>query len=81
MADEHYQVILNEVRTVKEDLIEKLEHLESRIKAEMSLKHQEIEFKHSDHERRLSFTEKILFTTAGFILLAFLGTLVTLTMK
>ena len=81
MTEEHYSVILQEVRTVKEDLIEKLEHLEDRIKAEMNLKHQAIEFRHSDHERRLSFTEKILFTTAGFILLAFLGALITLTLK
>ena len=81
MSEEHYSTILNEVRNVKAELVEKLEHLEERIKAEMNLKHQAIDFKHQDHERRLSFTEKILFTTAGFILLAVLGSLITLTLK
>ena len=81
MSEENYKSILLEVRMVKDDLVEKLEHLEEKIKAEIAFKHQALEFKHSDHERRLSFTEKILFTTAGFILLAFLGALITLTLK
>ena len=78
MSEEHYTTILTEVQKVKEDLVEKLDYLEERIRHEMALRHQEIDFKHQDHDRRLSFTEKILFTTAGFILLAFLGALTAL---
>jgi hypothetical protein len=81
MAENNYTLILQEVRQVKEDLIEKLDHLEEKIKSEMALKHQAIEFKHIEHDRRLSFTEKILFTTAGFLLLSVLGAIMALVLK
>jgi len=81
MAEEHYQKILDEVRTVKEDLIEKLNHLEERIKAEMKLKHQAIDFKQKEHDRRLSFTEKMVFSSAGFLLISMLGAIVATILK
>jgi hypothetical protein len=81
MSDDYYETILKEVRTVKADLLEKLEHLEERIKSEMALKHQAIEFKHIEHERRLSFAEKMLFTAAGFLLISILGAIVTTIVK
>jgi hypothetical protein len=81
MAEDHYQTILNEVRAVKEDLIEKLGHLEERIKHEMTLKHQAIDFKQQEHDRRLSFTEKMLFTSAGFLLISVLGAIVATILK
>ncbi|MCU0858299.1 MAG: hypothetical protein MUC65_07845, partial [Pontiellaceae bacterium] len=49
-----------------------------KIRYEMSIKDQAIDFKQLEHDRRLSFTEKILFSTAGFLLLSLLGAIVTI---
>lgn len=81
MSELHYESILAEVRAVREDLIEKLDRLEERIKSEMAFKHQAIDFKQKEHERRLSFTEKVLFTTMGVILLGFLGALISVVIR
>ena len=81
MSEDHYKGILKEVKDLRIELDDKLSHLEERITAEMKLKHQEIAYKHSDHERRLSLAERILFTTAGVILLGFLGALANAVFK
>ena len=81
MSEHDYNKILAELQVVKEGLRtleRKIEKVEDSIKSEMKLKHQAIEFKHQDHDRRLSFNEKIVFTTAGFILLGFLGAILNL---
>ena len=81
MSEHDYNKILAELQVDKEGLRtleRKIEKVEDSIKGEMKLKHQAIEFKHLDHDRRLSFNEKIVFTTTGFILLGFLGAILNL---
>lgn len=40
------------------------------IRADMDKVHMEMQYKHQDHERRLSFTEKMVFGAAALILIS-----------
>lgn len=81
MDEKQYTIILNEIEKFKKEFIIQLENLENKIRYEMSLKDQALDFKQTEHDRRLSFTEKILFSTAGFLLLSVLGAIVALVLK
>jgi hypothetical protein len=70
------------------DLGEKIRALETSvanaikdIHSEMSLKNKDIDYICADHNKRLSFVEKILLSVAGIIGVAFLGALITLVIK
>ena len=70
------------------DLGEKIRALETSvanaitaIHNEMSLKHKDIDYICADHNKRLSFVEKILLSVAGMIGAAFLGALITLVIQ
>lgn len=51
------------------------------IRSDMVLKHKEMEFVDTEHERRLTFVEKIILAVGSVIGLAFLGGLTTLVFK
>jgi hypothetical protein len=70
------------------DLGEKIRALETSVATaikdihnEMQLKNKDIDYICADHNKRLSFVEKILLSVAGMIGVAFLGALITLVIK
>ena len=73
MSEPDYNKILNEITALKEEMNRRLAELAKDIKSEMKLKHQEIDFQHQDHEKRLSSTEKIIVFIAGAVGIALLG--------
>ena len=84
MSDVNYNKLLNEIRDVKtglRDVHMLVENMEKDIKSEMKLKHQEIEFKHESHERRLTFTERMVFGAAGLMLTFVIAAMLTVTLK
>jgi len=84
MGTQDYDKILNEIHVVKlnlHDLEGKIDDIEREMKNEMNLEVQKAEWTNKEYDRRISFTEKLLFGTAGFILLTFLGALVATVLK
>lgn len=70
------------------DLGEKIKALDrsvsdaiDKIHNEMQLKHKDYDYICADHNKRLSFVEKILLSVAAAIGMAFLGALITLVIK
>lgn len=52
-----------------------------KIRNDMDLKHQAVDYELKGHDRRLSFAEKMLFSTAGTILLAVVAALIATVLK
>jgi flagellar biosynthesis chaperone FliJ len=75
-----YSKILEELNHVKyelKDLEGKIDDIERDIRSEIEHKVKEVEWKHSDYDRRISLTEKVLFGAVGIILISVLGAVLT----
>lgn len=84
MSSSDYTKILEELSIVKyklKDMENLILDIEKDIRGEIDQKVQRVEWEHTNYDRRISFTEKIIFSTAGFILIAVLGALVASVMK
>lgn len=78
MATPDYDKILEDLVAVKyeiKDLEGKILDIEKDIRGEIDQKVQRVEWEHSNYDRRISFTEKIVFGAVGIILITVLGAL------
>lgn len=78
MSEDQVTKILGEITDFRyklRDLETKLDDLEKDIKSEFTHNLQKVEWEHQVYDRRISFTEKILFGAVGIILVTVLGAL------
>lgn len=76
MSEEHYNGILREIETLRNEVNRRLDEIRKDVTYEMKLSHQKMSSRIDNNERRLSFAEWILFGAAGLILLAVFGALI-----
>ena len=84
VVDERHEKILNELELVRSSinaLHSRVNDIEKDIRTELKLTIMPITNEQSNYERRLSFAEKIIFGTAGFILIGVLGALMASILK
>lgn len=84
ISEDHYAQLLNDVHRLREaidNLGHRIDDTEQEIKSEMKLNHQEHGYQYKDHERRLTFQEKLTFGAVGTIMLAVIGAIMTLVLK
>jgi hypothetical protein len=75
-----YDRVLGEIHAIKlslHDLESKVTDLEKDIRQEMEFKLKQTEWEHTNYDRRISLTERVLFGAVGIILVAVLGALLT----
>jgi len=82
-ASRHTELIeeLERVKDSIDQLHSKVDSLEKDIRTELKLTIMPIENEQVNYERRLSFAEKIIFGTAGFILIGVLGAFMASVLK
>ena len=78
MAKIDYVKILNDIHEIKfeiRDLDGKITDLEKDIRGELEYKVKEVEWEHTNYDRRISLTEKVVFGAVGIILVTVIGAL------
>ena len=68
MSEQHYELLLQEVQEIKAAVT----RLETELKYELEIHKHDADNKLIYHDKRISFTEKVLLTTGGVILMAVL---------
>lgn len=78
MTSPDYSKILEDITAVKyelKDLEGKITDLEKDIRGELAHKVKEVEWAHSNYDRRISMTEKVVFGAVTIILMSVMGAL------
>lgn len=79
MGGQDFNKIIGELNTVRielKDLEGKIDDIEKDIRSEFQHNLSKVEWEHQVYDRRISFTEKILFGAIGIILITVLGALI-----